>query len=226
MKNSYIIGRSQTLARISRPRAELFLAEMANLSGDLAAIRRLNDHFPEIIPRRTWWVPAPFESREETSPLVREIENQLDDMQWLGEMVQVRDNLRAIWREPDLRRREWLAFRLRELLMAKADPRFIQAAGVISGPEVNLIDRLPPPSPFEQTIMQLLKSADRSRYCANADCPAPYFLAKRRSQKYCSDACSRPAQKEFKRRWWDEHGESWRKARRASAKKSQRKRGK
>ena len=197
---------------------------MANLDGDLAGIRRLNDHFPEVIPRRTWWVRAPFESRAETSPLVKEIEDKLDDLQWVGEMVQVRDALRAIWREPDLRRREWLTYRLREHLMAKADSRFIQAAGVISGPEV--IDRLPPPSPFEQAIMQLLKSADRARYCANPDCPAPYFLAKRRSQKYCSDICALPAQREFKRRWWDEHGKARRKARRTSSKKSKRKRGK
>jgi hypothetical protein len=154
------------------------------------------------------------------------IEDHCDDLLWLGQIIQVRDALRAIWREPDVRRREWLTFRVREHLMAKTDPRFMHAEGVISGPEVNLIDRLPPPSPFEQVIMQLLKSADRARYCASPDCPAPYFLAKRRSQKYCSDACSKPAQSEFKRRWWAEHGEAWRKVRTAAAKKSRRKRGK
>jgi len=47
---------------------------------------------------------------------------------------------------------------------------------------------------------------DRMRYCPTLGCPAPYFIAQRRSQKYCSDACAVPAQREFKRAWWREHG--------------------
>jgi len=64
------------------------------------------------------------------------------------------------------------------------------------------------------------------RFRANPDCKAPYFFARRRSQKYCRDLCALPSQKEFKRRWCAEHGEARRKARKASEKKSQRKRGK
>ena len=226
MKNSRKVDGLQYPAQIPRRRAERFLEELANLRSDILAIRRLNDRHPEILRGRAWWIPGQFEAREGTSPVLGEVLEQIDDLLWTAEMVQVRDALRATWRESDLRRRDWLAFRLRDQLMARADPRFVRAIGVISGPVVDSIGQLPAPSPFEQAIMYLLKSADRARYCANPDCTAPYFLAKRRSQKYCSDACSKPAQREFKRRWWDEHRESWRKARRASAKKSQRKRGK
>jgi len=226
MKNSYITDRSRNPARISRGRAELFLTEMANLGGDLAAVRRLNGHFPEIVPGRSWWLQKQIDPLQATSPEVGQVVDQIDDLLWVGQMVQVRDAVRIIWREPDLRKREWLAFRLRDYLLVKTDPQFAHASGLMSGPGGDSIDQLPPPSIFEQAIMYLLKLADLARYCANPECPAPYFLAKRRSQKYCSDGCSKPAQKEFKRRWWDEHGESWRKARRASVKKPQRKRGK
>lgn len=82
------------------------------------------------------------------------------------------------------------------------------------------------PDPFFVCLYRALKLADRMRYCQNPGCPAPYFIAQRRSQRYCSGVCAQPAQREFKRRWWGEHGEDWRKARKASEKKSQRKRGK
>ena len=80
--------------------------------------------------------------------------------------------------------------------------------------------------PFSLVGLRALQIADRMRYCPNPTCPAPYFIARRRSQKYCGEDCSIPAQLEFKRAWWREHGDAWRKARESSAKKSQPKRGK
>jgi hypothetical protein len=85
---------------------------------------------------------------------------------------------------------------------------------------------------FALVLLRAMHISDRMRYCANPACPAPYFIARRRSQKYCTDACALPAQREFKRAWWSEHGPEWRKKRKraekvkARAKKPQRKRGK
>lgn len=83
-------------------------------------------------------------------------------------------------------------------------------------------------------IWHAQKFADLMRVCPNPECPAPYFVAGKRSQKYCSKACAAPAQRELKRTWWTEHGPTWRAKRRAKhkpkpkakpgAKKSQRKR--
>ncbi len=50
-----------------------------------------------------------------------------------------------------------------------------------------------------------MANADRMGYCRNPECPAPYFLAKRRDQKYCSDICATPAKKAAKLKWWHEH---------------------
>jgi hypothetical protein len=55
----------------------------------------------------------------------------------------------------------------------------------------------------------------RARYCANPECPAPYFFVKRKNQRYCSEICAAPAQRELKRKWWAKHGEDWRKSRTA-----------
>jgi hypothetical protein len=64
--------------------------------------------------------------------------------------------------------------------------------------------------PFGQVLVRATDISDRMRRCANFECPAPYFIARRLTQKYCADACAQPAQKESKRRWWREHGSDWR----------------
>lgn len=85
-------------------------------------------------------------------------------------------------------------------------------------------------------IWHAQKFADLMRVCPNPECPARYFVAGKRSQKYCSKACAAPAQRELKRTWWSKKGPAWRAKWRAehnpkrkvkpSRKKSQRKRGK
>ncbi len=47
--------------------------------------------------------------------------------------------------------------------------------------------------------------ADRLAFCMNPKCPASYFLAKRRDQKYCSNICATPAKRAAKLKWWHEH---------------------
>jgi hypothetical protein len=48
----------------------------------------------------------------------------------------------------------------------------------------------------------------RTRKCQNPTCSSPYFLASRRDQKFCAEACSRLV---ANRRWWAEKGTEWRK---------------
>lgn len=56
--------------------------------------------------------------------------------------------------------------------------------------------------------LTLLQHADQLAICANRDggCPTPYFLRKKPTYKYCSSACSAPAQRKFKREWWSKVG--------------------
>jgi len=64
---------------------------------------------------------------------------------------------------------------------------------------------------FLMVLLYALKHVHLLRYCGNADCKEPYFVAKRASQVFCCGPCAEPAQREAKKRWWDEHGEAGRK---------------
>lgn len=240
-------GRAQTLARISAAQAERFLTELANLRDDDAARVRFKRRFADLLPQPSqlvplveelirlsqpegeqWHVkvvqdgevpyisPVTWDAMEKLSgkPLQFCYINKPRDIQTIDWWLDwVRSFLPLIWDSPDLRLRESVILRL---LRTAPD-----SALWLVRPSARYM-----PSPFEQVLAHFLKAADRARHCNNPDCLTPYFFAKRRSQKYCSDACALPAQREFKRRWWAEHGEARRKARKASVTKSQRKRGK
>ena len=56
------------------------------------------------------------------------------------------------------------------------------------------------------TYMQILLvrdiAAGLAKVCKNKKCPAPYFVAKRRDQRYCSAKCAGPAKRAAKLKWW------------------------
>lgn len=238
--NSSPCDKSRTLARVSATEAKRFLTELANLRDDHTARERLKRRFPDLLPKPSE-MPRLIEElfratgedgliitgeaprsrlNEEFAlealarllgkpvsvtqiPMPSDVDTTDWWLGWSGSLVSL------IWDTPDLRTKESMILRL--LRMAPDSGLWLLRPTSYYSP-----------SPFEQVITFFFKSADRARHCGNPDCPAPYFFAKRRSQKYCSDACALPSQREFKRRWWAEHGEARRKA---SAKKSRRKRG-
>jgi hypothetical protein len=51
-----------------------------------------------------------------------------------------------------------------------------------------------------------VRHSERFGICRNNRCPARYFFARRRDQRFCSPECAWPAQKAAKLRWWNEHG--------------------
>jgi hypothetical protein len=196
----------RTLAHVAPDRAEKFLVFLANLPDEIAWVKKYVRDFSDLSPKRTledWSAFAPkpeWKQRNESPywPLPKE----------LG---QLRETLRRMWKEPDVRTRDWIAYNLRFYELVRVDFALVN-------PEVTG-RQLPPPTPFEQCLLHLGKCADRARYCANPSCVAPYFFARRRSQRYCSDACAVPAQQEYKRRWWDEHGNEWRSKRKKARRK-------
>jgi len=55
-------------------------------------------------------------------------------------------------------------------------------------------------------------AAGRTAICVNPDCPAPYFIRKRRTQKFCeSGPCVEYGARLRANKWWHEHGGEWRK---------------
>lgn len=132
---------------------------------------------------------------------------------FMGPVAALGELLRNAWKEPTTLRRE-----LRILGLAR---ELLGLHSMKENPIASWKD-----DQIMLFILRALHLAEKMRYCANSECPTPYFLAVRRSQMYCSETCALPAQREFKRAWWAEHGEQWRKKRETRQKKTQRKRGK
>lgn len=207
---------NQTLARISPPQLEKFLIEMANLQGNLDSIRRFRERFANFIPPHDpGWVEKLVANNESLANDLANLPSnvsleEIENGAWITTLMLI---LRNLWTEPDARQREWGFFAFRYALYKYENDALTGEGlfGILIDPAKSF--RVPPPMPFEQALSYLVKVGDKARYCANPECPAPYFFVQRRNQRYCSEICAAPAQRELKRQWWAEHGEEWRAAR-------------
>lgn len=185
-----------------------FLTELANLGDGEEAVSRFCSRFPDMLPE-----PAnlqstilqyavrshlPLPSRAQTEEMVRR--------SWYRPL---RNWIRSVWLAQDDRTRRWLLYPLldAEMYVSKGRAPWVSTLCFLEEPMKISLD---PPRPFEQALIYLLNSAKRTRHCKNLDCPAPYFFADRRNQKYCSEICALPEQRAFKRRWWKQKGKKWR----------------
>lgn len=134
------------------------------------------------------------------------------------DLIEIRDLLRRVWEAQERRSREWYSFHLRQRFygwQTRAD--FLRAHPHTSDnfadhplmqPEWSQLSYLdPPPKTGFEAMAFYLQSviADRAKRCGSPDCPAPYFIAVKRWQKFCSEACAGPVNREQKRRWWNEN---------------------
>jgi hypothetical protein len=122
-------------------------------------------------------------------------------------LAMLRHRLQEAWKAPTARERElWLVTMLTDVLdvisrNAEEKPRYTDAWSHVAW-----------------AIWEGLRITDWMRVCLNPDCDARYFVAQRRSQKYCSHDCAAPAIRELKRVWWNEHGREWTKTRKRPSK--------
>jgi hypothetical protein len=66
---------------------------------------------------------------------------------------------------------------------------------------------------FQRALYLLFLDSWRARVCERC---STKFIAARAAQKFCSTDCSDAMQREFRRRWWAEHGAAWRQKRKES----------
>ncbi|HEV2881082.1 MAG TPA: hypothetical protein VGX24_07370 [Pyrinomonadaceae bacterium] len=204
---------TQTLATSSPAQLERFLMELANLQADHDSIRRFRERYIRFIPQYDQrWMAKFVEEKDELANKLSALPSDVN-IEEIGEsawIVTIKLILINLWTEPDSRQKEWGAFAFRYALYKWGDDA---VAGdnlfrILYDPAKRF--RVPPPTPFEQALSYLVKVGDKARYCANPECPAPYFFVVRKNQRYCSEICAAPAQRELKRKWWAEHGEEWR----------------
>jgi hypothetical protein len=77
-----------------------------------------------------------------------------------------------------------------------------------------------PETDLQKALYLLLRRSGRAKVCANPECPAPYFVANKARDRYCSPACLQPFQRQWKRDWWNRVGSK----RRATSKRKQKSR--
>jgi hypothetical protein len=179
---------------------------LANLQDDKAAFESFRHRFPWLLEAVNNNIYASYRKVYPPGSLEH---TELNRKIWL---VPLRNTLRAVWRAPDAATKEWGLFRISQGFFLRGDPKLIDL------PRANQSDftlNWDPPTRTERFLLALMKWADLLTYCDNPDCVAPYFIAKRRGQDYCSKPCAQVAQRESKRRWWQEKG----KQRRAASRK-------
>jgi hypothetical protein len=181
--------------------ARRFLTELANLRDGDAAAERFEMRFERF--QRS--------SGSGLQTFIVDIADCIDDASLIGkqtidsrhhDLFTMRDELRLIWTTGDLKTKEWRIF------LFRVDPH--TSVDVLSAMAP------PPPNAFHQAVMYLFKWAAKTRLCRNPNCSSPFFLARRKTEKYCNEDCALPAQRASKRDWWRKHGDEWRRKRRAA----------
>jgi hypothetical protein len=179
------------LGMISKVDAERLLTEWANISEKPIGqklVSRMCSRYPEV-----------FAAFDQTKP------------NWWGSLSvvlsRIQVDLRNAWDAPEQRQREWKLFILRQSYHdAVVLSRLTREGRWEHGPELTkLLSEAPPLTSFEAAIYYFQKISDRAKHCGNESCPAHYFIAVNRWQKFCSDACAGPVNREQKRRWWHEN---------------------
>jgi len=153
-----------------------------------------------------------------------------------SEILELRDELRALWTggkemPPELAA-VWDAKRAAAtgtLLGEFICNRWLRASG---GGLVILFGEIQPDlhAPLGLLAYCAHLYGNRMHVRRNGDCPAPYFVAGRRDQQFCSAECAAPAKRAAKLRSWRKHKDKWpsqrKRAKHGKSKKSQsRKRG-
>jgi hypothetical protein len=115
-------------------------------------------------------------------------------------VLYIRDIVRLVWRGDDS------ANDCLKILLSGNRIRFDwKRSGLVYEPE----------NDFERAIYRLFCSSSLAKVCGNPDCPAPLFIAQRKSGCYCGEDCAQVYQREWKRNWWQEKGSAKRQRQRA-----------
>jgi hypothetical protein len=180
--------------RVTQADAENFASELLNLDiHNEGAQRRFCEKHGDMIP---WSKGSTAKSDQEIDALMT---SQGANRVWM-----LRQMLSGAWRMPTSWDRE----------IALAHPLYVALGDFYESHSPNPANSSARPFPARTTaaaktigvLLRIQRSADRLRFCGNPDCPAPYFIARRSTQRYCSESCAGPAERESKRVWWKEHG--------------------
>lgn len=208
---------------ISSRTARTFLEELANTWDDAPGLERFERKFREVYREQ-----IPWETVNGWARIAEELDyDRLGDDEKLRKywLMPLRDAVRTVWCLPDLRSKRLAVCSIVAKLLYPSEPRFHPEP--LHDPRVFSLESFGEASNLERILEELM--SERSHHlackCLNRGCPSPFFFATRQAQKFCSEPCAAPAQREAKRNWWKEHGKKWRSQRAAKPKRRQTKAG-
>lgn len=193
------------------------LTELANLRDEERDFERFCTRWPELAH-----VSA---DADDLHPIH---ETLLPPKLWL--IFERREKVRALW--------EGDSTPLKELLLPVDPPEELREEGIYidrykEDVQIGILWEAPieldwrqgkivynPRTEFQSAIYALFRQSQLAKVCGNPDCPARFFIARKVIQRYCSDKCAEVFQQEWKRKWWAEHGDEWRRSRRSPKRKS------
>jgi hypothetical protein len=208
------------LTRALARQLDKFLVEFANMQQSDRLIRK----FSSLLPPN-------LQSAHDFSPTFTKNLDELPaaNLRAYQELVQ------AVWEAPTNAQRRYFGWKLRsrlylavEAMAREAIPQTIQREG---GEwhrvrewklEYSTMLRSLQETPFEAALDRLDDLRERTKRCSNPDCPAPFFIAVRKSQRYCTESCAGVFQRQAKQAWWQRHGREWREQRREETGKGRR----
>jgi hypothetical protein len=131
---------------------------------------------------------AAYEKLRKRYPEILQSLESPEALLWFGEA------LRKAWDASTVRAREWYLMQAQSLM-------HLETASSPDWPPP------PPPEPsaLEQALLHFRQNIGRALLCRKADCSTPYFIAREKGEKYCSEKCSHLATLATKKRWWDKN---------------------
>ena len=187
----------QARLSVSAQRSELFLKQWTNLPWDIdeGRLKRFLEEFDDFLPTHGAKIGPERRSVPLASLLHADIPStkKPEYVFWA-----VKDEVMGAWTQPTEVERQ------KRLLVTAG--LYMAASGTMG------MDG------FLQVLLQAIRKAPFLAYCRNPECPHRFFIARRVGQPYCSHPCARPAQRETKRRWWNEVGKARREAAREKEK--------
>jgi hypothetical protein len=137
----------------------------------------------------------------------------------LRDLIELGEQLRSVWKRPRIAGAEkildkWLAWRPLAATFRKYKESAIERPDAVKAKDYLPFEcsigagRLVPNWVHLRAmlIQGVLEHWKNFRFCANADCAAPYFIAKRMDQTVCdAEICKAEKQRAHKLKWWHEN---------------------
>jgi hypothetical protein len=204
MNSSRLDTLNHLARKVDQPRVERFLQELLNLKfANEQARSRFEKRFGDLIPTNIL-----FGINQKMYSIV------ISENSPFEALHRLRMHLAEAWRAPTVLAREISLVRIiGRYLETPEEPRLVDVPAHLYNEDYWAQEEESRIDSCALALVRTLSLADLMRYCPNPSCPAPYFIAKKGRQKYCSEECAAPAQREFKKSWWAEHGKEWRQKR-------------